>query len=557
MNNTPLDYVLSLPSPPPRFESASGPVRPRDNAPRFDSHFRKESETRESSSPPPAQAPASPPAEPPRNKEKKAEDDHPVQGSNEVAPPTDNPRDDKKQDGEETAAATADGGQPTPVVAAVVAEQTVVAEVNALADAPQDQHVVADGKQRAAAKDALETGIPTKPHSVEPNAEAQPETTSATLVEGAIESAAEPPADANAKTAEAQTGMPVTAAATDPSQVEQTAAEAAPTDEPSSEPHVKTKPNKNTGNRAPSAGNGTRGDVHNDDRTQTRAAASDQAVKIASAVPSENPAAAAVVDKSSDDGKNDKRIEPKATAVTKDEPTPGRPTVAAASRAATLDPAAPVVANVDSQLAAEAPPDAPETDLKSQPVRAAAKEGLLSPFARLERGGPLNTHANRAGGNREAGPHVDPARFVSRVARAVQTAHERGTPLQLRLSPPELGTMRLELTVRGGALTASIETDNAKARQVLLDNLPALRDRLAEQSVRIERFDVDVRRDGTGDGSGGGGRPNTGPQEQGQQQRHTAPHRTNTGRGAASRATSDAPPPPRRTITNTSINVIA
>ena len=117
--------------------------------------------------------------------------------------------------------------------------------------------------------------------------------------------------------------------------------------------------------------------------------------------------------------------------------------------------------------------------------------------------------------------------------------------------------MRLELTVRGGALSASIETDNANARQVLLDNLPALRDRLAEQNVRIERFDVDVRRDGTGDGSGGGGRPNAGPQEQGQQQRHSAPHRTNTGRGTTNQTTSDAPPPLRRTITNTSINVIA
>jgi flagellar hook-length control protein FliK len=30
-----------------------------------------------------------------------------------------------------------------------------------------------------------------------------------------------------------------------------------------------------------------------------------------------------------------------------------------------------------------------------------------------------------------------------------------------------------------------------------LDHLPALRDRLAEQNIRVERFDVDVRRDGS------------------------------------------------------------
>ena len=95
-------------------------------------------------------------------------------------------------------------------------------------------------------------------------------------------------------------------------------------------------------------------------------------------------------------------------------------------------------------------------------------------------------------------PHVDPARFVSRVARAVQTAQERGGPLQLRLSPPELGAMRIELSVNQGTLTATIETDNSNARQVLLDNLPALRDRLADQNIKIERFDVDVRRDSSG-----------------------------------------------------------
>jgi flagellar hook-length control protein FliK len=33
---------------------------------------------------------------------------------------------------------------------------------------------------------------------------------------------------------------------------------------------------------------------------------------------------------------------------------------------------------------------------------------------------------------------------------------------------------------------------------VLLEHLPGLRDRLAEQNIRVERFDVDVRREGSG-----------------------------------------------------------
>ncbi len=91
-------------------------------------------------------------------------------------------------------------------------------------------------------------------------------------------------------------------------------------------------------------------------------------------------------------------------------------------------------------------------------------------------------------------PRVDAARFVGRVAKAVQTAQERGGLVQLRLSPPELGSLRLELSMQNGVMTAAVETETPAARQILLDHLPALRERLAEQNIRIERFDVDVRK---------------------------------------------------------------
>jgi flagellar hook-length control protein FliK len=95
-------------------------------------------------------------------------------------------------------------------------------------------------------------------------------------------------------------------------------------------------------------------------------------------------------------------------------------------------------------------------------------------------------------GRSSLGP-AEASRFVSRVARAVDLAHQRGEMLQIRLSPPELGSLRIEIAVRGGILTAQLETDSAAARSALLDNLPVLRDRLAEQNVRVERFEVNVR----------------------------------------------------------------
>ena len=144
---------------------------------------------------------------------------------------------------------------------------------------------------------------------------------------------------------------------------------------------------------------------------------------------------------------------------------------------------------------------------------------------------------------------------MSRVARAIETAQDRGGPLSLRLSPPELGSMRLELSVKQGVMTAKVETDTAAARQALLDNLPKLRDRLAEQNIRIDRFDVDVRREGNGE------QANSGPQhrqfQQQQQFFQTQPNRPATAPSLGAQDTAADPVAAIRTITDTSINLVA
>lgn len=118
----------------------------------------------------------------------------------------------------------------------------------------------------------------------------------------------------------------------------------------------------------------------------------------------------------------------------------------------------------------------------------------------------------------DAALQVDRARFVGRVEGAVRAAHQRDGRVQVRLSPPELGSLRIELTMQHGALTAHVEAETASARKLLLDNLPALRERLAQQDIRVEKFDVDVRRDGGGQAGGGG------PQQRGDDQPARGPH---------------------------------
>ena len=65
------------------------------------------------------------------------------------------------------------------------------------------------------------------------------------------------------------------------------------------------------------------------------------------------------------------------------------------------------------------------------------------------------------------------------------------------------GSVRMEVFLRWCCAVGPARSRNAAGRAVLLDNLPVLCERLAEQNVRIERFDVDLQDQTTG-GPGGG-----------------------------------------------------
>jgi flagellar hook-length control protein FliK len=176
----------------------------------------------------------------------------------------------------------------------------------------------------------------------------------------------------------------------------------------------------------------------------------------------------------------------------------------------------------------------------------------VGPLARAMRSATELTRGTNTANSNET-PQIDPARFVGRVAKAFQTAQDRGGTLQLRLSPPELGSLKLQLTVKDGVMSASLETENHAARRVLLENLPALRDRLAEQNIRIERFDVDVRQEN----SSGQADPR-GFQQNNYQQRpeHPEPRRPSvTQRQAAETVPAEDPSSVAR-ITNTAINLV-
>lgn len=148
------------------------------------------------------------------------------------------------------------------------------------------------------------------------------------------------------------------------------------------------------------------------------------------------------------------------------------------------------------------------------------------------------------------GPQIDRPRFVQRVEGALRAAQQRDGRIQVRLAPPELGVVHIELAVQNGVMTAKLEAETAAARNALLDNLPALRERLAEQNIRVEKFDVDVRRDPQQ--GGGNNAPGDRPDGHGESNSHAR-----RGRPSANPLTAAAPKTARNasSATNAGLDV--
>ncbi|MEW4562245.1 flagellar hook-length control protein FliK [Bremerella sp. JC770] len=91
-------------------------------------------------------------------------------------------------------------------------------------------------------------------------------------------------------------------------------------------------------------------------------------------------------------------------------------------------------------------------------------------------------------------PQLDPKqqiRLINRVARAVESTPP-GQSIKIRLNPSELGQLKVEIKIENGNMTAKIEAENAATRQVLLENLPQLRERLAEANINVQQFEVEL-----------------------------------------------------------------
>jgi flagellar hook-length control protein FliK len=86
-------------------------------------------------------------------------------------------------------------------------------------------------------------------------------------------------------------------------------------------------------------------------------------------------------------------------------------------------------------------------------------------------------------------------KLVQRVLRGLEQLGDGGGQVRLRLHPPELGTLQLTLRMEGGQMQARMEVENSLAKDALLNNVQTLKDRLSEQGMQIESFEVSVGAD--------------------------------------------------------------
>lgn len=208
------------------------------------------------------------------------------------------------------------------------------------------------------------------------------------------------------------------------------------------------------------------------------------AVAVASvqtpAVPTERPAGGSA-------GPTESKVE----SVARAEPKRPRAAVAAVAEPADQPQAEPAVDEPAAELpeAVKAASDLPSTST-GRAEQTPAPRSETVPVARTESAASQSRRATNETSESAAVDTTNRAQLIQRVAGAFESAAERGGPIRLRLHPPELGSLRVEVTVRNGAMSARLEAESETARNVLIEHLPALRERLAEHQVRVDRFEV-------------------------------------------------------------------
>ncbi len=97
---------------------------------------------------------------------------------------------------------------------------------------------------------------------------------------------------------------------------------------------------------------------------------------------------------------------------------------------------------------------------------------------------------------------------VEKIVRMVQMSEGNGGQrLRVRLQPPLLGSLQMDLNVRDGVLTGRFQVETPAARAAVMGQVEQLKAALAEQGIDIGSFQVSVEGQDRGSGEAGDDRP--------------------------------------------------
>ena len=191
------------------------------------------------------------------------------------------------------------------------------------------------------------------------------------------------------------------------------------------------------------------------DRQQSQMHNGDQPPSDADRRPNANPSSRAM----SDTIDLAARAEARASAEAPAQPPAPEPTQSA-ERGVMLD--RPIVIESTPAAAGERTADA-------EPVRAA--DGQTNPIDRMT--------------------EIEPRQLTGQVLRGLRgVINQRGGNVTIRLNPPELGSLRIELQLNGGTVRASLQATSEAARALLTQDIGSLRQALESHGLTVDRLQV-------------------------------------------------------------------
>ncbi len=138
-----------------------------------------------------------------------------------------------------------------------------------------------------------------------------------------------------------------------------------------------------------------------------------------------------------------------------------------------------------------APPHAATAAVKPQANQSKAGQANAGPAAAVEAAAVAKAGAASSGAG-----NMLPAYLVRQVAFNMAQMANRGlNTLRMELKPPSMGEISMELSVKDGALKASLVADTVAAKQALEAGMEHLKQQLMQQGLKVEQLNISVQPD--------------------------------------------------------------